>query len=159
MSARKNVLDTIAPSVIIRSSSDLLIMRTGIKNLGGVPFRARVDYSLQSCMPLSIENFYSPALKKWGLYWIALSFQNSVVVSFCGSVISQMKLKYLWGQLASVDQILYEASLGWGKGCIRFWDRLDQNSGFHGNRKRPLKYNGENDVSTFFSVVFLSDFF
>ena len=26
------------------------------------------------------------------------------------------------------------ASLGWGKGCIRFWGRLDQNSGFHGNR-------------------------
>ena len=29
--------------------------------------------------------------------------------------------------------------------------RLDQNSGFHGNRKRPLTYNGENDVH-FFSV-------
>ena len=51
--------------------------------------------------------------------------------------------------MANVDQILYEASLGWGKGCIRFWDRLDQNSGFHGNRKHPLTYNGENDVSTF----------
>ena len=38
------------------------------------------------------------------------------------------------------DQILYEASMGWGKDCIRFWDRLDQNSGFHGNRKRPLTY-------------------
>ena len=24
-------------------------------------------------------------------------------------------------------------SLGWGKGCIRFWGRLDQNSGLHGN--------------------------
>ena len=33
----------------------------------------------------------------------------------------------------------------WGKGCIRFWGRLDQNSGFHGNRKPPLTYNGEND--------------
>ena len=30
-----------------------------------------------------------------------------------------------------------------------FWGRLDQNSGFHGNRKPPLTYNGENDVSTF----------
>ena len=56
--------------------------------------------------------------------------------------------------MANVDQILYEASLGWGKGCIRFWDRLDQNSGFHGNRKHPLTYNGENDVSTF-SLLFL----
>ena len=41
------------------------------------------------------------------------------------------------------------ASLGWGKGCIRFMHRLDQNSGFHGNRKCPLTYNGEKDVSTF----------
>ena len=32
--------------------------------------------------------------------------------------------------------------------------RLDQNSGFHGNRKRPLTYNGENDVSTFSLLVF-----
>ena len=30
------------------------------------------------------------------------------------------------------DQILCVASLGWGKGCIRFWGRLNQNSGFHG---------------------------
>ena len=51
--------------------------------------------------------------------------------------------------MANVDQILYEASLGWKKGYIRFWDRLDQTSGFHGNRTVPLTYNGENDVSTF----------
>ena len=57
-----------------------------------------------------------------------------------------------------VDQILYEASLRWGKGCIRFQDKLDQNTGFHGNRKRPLTFNGENDVSTF-SRVFLIWFF
>ena len=47
------------------------------------------------------------------------------------------------------------ASLGWGKGCIRFLHRLDQNSGFHGNRKRPLTYNGENNISTF--SLFWSD--
>ena len=34
------------------------------------------------------------------------------------------ELEYLWGQLASLDQILCVASLGWGKGCIRFWSRL-----------------------------------
>ena len=101
---------------------------------------------------------YSPALKKWGYTGFALSFQNSVVLSFRHSVIIQMKLEYLWGQLANVDKILYEASLGWGKGCIRFRDKLDQNSGFHGNRKRPLSYNGENDVSTF-SRLFLFRFF
>ena len=66
-----------------------------------------------------------------------------------------MELEYLWGQLANLDQILYEASLGWGKGCIRFWDRLDQNSGFHVNRKHPLTYNGEKDVSTFSLLLFI----
>ena len=65
------------------------------------------------------------------------------------------ELEYLWSQLANLDQILCVASLGWGKGCIRFWDRLDQNPGFHGNRKPPLTYNGENDVSTF-SWLFLN---
>ena len=86
-----------------------------------------------------------------------LSFPNSVVLSFCQMKL-QMKLEYLWGQVANIDQILYEASLGRGKGCLRFWDRLDQNSGFHGNRKHPLTYNGENDFSTF-SGLFLIRFF
>ena len=70
------------------------------------------------------------------------------------SIVHTFKLEYLWGLLANLDQILYEASLGWGKGCIRFWGRLDQNFGFHGNRKCPLTYNGENEVSTF-SLLFL----
>ena len=38
---------------------------------------------------------------------------------------------------------------GVGKGCIMFWGRLDQNSGFHGNRKPPLTYS-----IYLFSVVF-----
>ena len=46
--------------------------------------------------------------------------------------------KYLWGQLANVDQILCVASLGVGKGCIMFWGRLDQNSGVYGNKKPPI---------------------
>ena len=84
----------------------------------------------------------------------------SGILWFCHSVIViiQMKLEYHWGQLAIVDQILYDASLRWAKGCIRFWDRLNQNSGFRGNRKHPLTYNGENDVATF-SHLFLSRFF
>ena len=68
------------------------------------------------------------------------------------------ELEYLWSQLASLDQILCVASLGWGKGCIRFWGRLDQNSGFHGNRKPSLTYNGENDVSTFSRLFFIRSF-
>ena len=70
------------------------------------------------------------------------------------SVVHTFRLEYLWNQLANLDQILCVASLGWGKGCISFWGRLDQISGFHGNRKPPLTYNRENDVSTF-SWLFL----
>ena len=74
------------------------------------------------------------------------------------SVVHTFKLKYLWSQLANLDQILCVASLGWGKGCIRFWGRLDQNSGFHGNRKAPLTYNRENDVSTFSRLFLIRSF-
>ena len=48
-----------------------------------------------------------------------------------------------------ISQILSLASLGGGKGCIRFCGRLDQNCGCHGNRKLPLTYNGQNGVSAF----------
>ena len=68
------------------------------------------------------------------------------------------ELEYLWGQLANLDQILCVASLGVGKGCLRFWGRLDQNAGFHGNRKPPLTYNGENDVSTFSRLFLIRSF-
>ena len=68
------------------------------------------------------------------------------------------ELEYLWSQLASLDHILCVASLGWGKGCIRFWGRLDQNAGFHGNRKPPFTYSGENDVSTFSQLLLIWSF-
>ena len=67
-------------------------------------------------------------------------------------------LEYLWSQLANLDQILCVAPLGRGKGFVRFWGRLIQNSGFHGNRKPPLTYNGENDVSTFSWLFFIWSF-
>ena len=68
------------------------------------------------------------------------------------------ELEYLWSQLANLDQILCVASLGWVKGCIRFWGRLNQNSGFHGNRKPSLTYNGENDVSNFSRLFLIRSF-
>ena len=75
------------------------------------------------------------------------------------SVVHTFKLEYLWNQLANLDQILCVSSLGWGKGCIRFWGRLDQNSGLHGNRKPPLAYNGENDVSAFSRLFLIRSFY
>ena len=89
----------------------------------------------------------SQRLTRWA-YSIPMVCCPSVVV------VHTFKLEYLWSHLANLDQILYVASLGWVKGCIRFWGRLDQNSSFHGNRKLSLAYNGENDVSTF-SRLFL----
>ena len=68
------------------------------------------------------------------------------------------ELEYLWSRLANHDQILWVTSLRWGKGCIRFWGRLDQNSGFHGNKKPALTYNGENDVSTFSWLFLIQSF-
>ena len=62
------------------------------------------------------------------------------------------------GQLVNLDQILCVASLVVGKGFIRFLGRLDQNTGFHGNRKPPLTYNGESDVSTFSQLFFIRSF-
>ena len=57
-------------------------------------------------------------------------YQSSGV---CVSV-NSFKHEYLRNQQADCNQILSEASLGWGKGCIRFLARSDRTSGFHGNR-------------------------
>ena len=86
------------------------------------------------CMGKSENNWFlahlSWRLTRWA-YSIAMVRRPSVVV------VHTFKPVYLWSQLANLDQILCVASLEWGKGCIRFWGRLDQNSGFHGNRKPP----------------------
>ena len=39
-----------------------------------------------------------------------------------------------------------------------FGGRLDQNSGVHSNKKPPLKYNGENVVSTFYQLLLIRSF-
>ena len=49
-------------------------------------------------------------------------------------VVHNFKHEHHFNQWADHNKILSEASLGWGKGCIRFWARFNQNSGFHGNR-------------------------
>ena len=59
------------------------------------------------------------------------------------SVIHTFKHEYLWGQVANLDEILFEASLWLGKDCIRVGSRSDENPGFHGKQKLPLTYNGE----------------
>ena len=74
------------------------------------------------------------------------------------SVFHTFKLEYHRSQLANPDHILCVASLEWGKGCKMFWGRLDQNSGFHGNGKPSLTYNGENDVTAFSRLFLIGSF-
>ena len=50
------------------------------------------------------------------------------------------ELKYLWSQLANLDQILCVASLGVGKGCIRFWGRLTLAHWAQVSDRYPLGY-------------------
>ena len=100
----------------------------------------------------------SRRLKRWA-YSIPMIRRPSVVVVGPSVVVHTYKLEYLWSQLANLDQILCVASLGWGKGCIRFGGRLDENSGFYDNRKPPLTYNGEKRCLHLFSVVLYLIFF
>ena len=79
-------------------------------------------------------------------------------LSVVAVVVHNFKHEYLCNQWADHNQILSKASLGWGKGCMRFWARSDQNSGFYGNRKLPYGYNGENGVSTFSRLFFIRYF-
>ena len=59
-------------------------------------------------------------------------YQSSRRLCVCVSV-NIFKLEYLGNQWANSIEILSEPSLGWGKGCIRFWARSDRNAGVHGN--------------------------
>ena len=127
--------------------------------LKNVPnFQCRDSTLCQKTICENIEDIWflahlSRRLTRW-TYSIAMVSRPSIVVV----VVHTFKLEYLWSQMANLDQILCVASLGWGKGCIRFWGRLDQNSGFHGNRKPPLTYNGENNVSTFSRLFLIRSF-
>ena len=73
-----------------------------------------------------------------------------------------MRIKFsfdlLWNhqdQLANLHQILYVSSVGWGIAAFRSGGRFHPNCDRHGNRKLPLIYNGENDVSTLMPSVLI----
>ena len=53
-----------------------------------------------------LYHIYSPALKKWGLYWIC-PVCPSVILSFCNSVIIFVSSQYLENQWTEFNQILY----------------------------------------------------
>ena len=89
----ENGVAVLARSFFIKSSSKLLVTRTGIK--------VQSSSILGQIRPLILE-------------LLALEWRK----------FHTFELEYLWSQLASLDQILCVASLGWGKGCIRFLGRL-----------------------------------
>ena len=102
-------------------------------------FRCFLD-GMKMCMwfgynPLIIFSHFlahlSRRLTRWA-YRMGLE-PASVWRASVRACIHTFKHEYLRDQQADYNQILSEASLGWGKGCIRFWCRSDQNSGFHGN--------------------------
>ena len=95
-----------------------------------------------------IYMYFLAHLSRWLTRW-AYSRQ---MVRRPSVVVHTFKLEYLWSQLVNLDQI------GVGEGCIRLWGRLDQNSGFHGNRKPSMIYNRENDVSTFSQLFLIRSF-
>ena len=57
---------------------------------------------------------------------------SSVCVSVFPLTHSNMNTPENIGPIAI--KILSEASLGWGKGCMKCLAKCDQNYGFHGNR-------------------------
>ena len=73
-------------------------------------------------------------------------------------IVHTFKLECLWSQLANLDQILCVASLGWGKGCIRFLGQIGSKLWFPWQQKPPLTYNGENNVSAFSRLFFIWSF-
>ena len=79
--------------------------------------------------------FSSPEPKAQGeLVVYQSSCRLCVCLSVCVCVsVNIFKLEYLRNQWANRNEILSEPSLGWGKGCIKFWARSDRNSGVYGN--------------------------
>ena len=173
----------LAHSFLIKSSSKLLVTRTGIKArmslISGLWFPWPIYMFLKWDLPLA---HWTQVSDRCPLGYLLLESSSQLLVTRTGikartSLISgrirlltlellalewrkfyMFKLEYLWGQLANLDQILCVASLGVGKDCVMFWGRLDQNSGVHGNRKSPLTYNEENGVSTISRLLLIRSF-
>ena len=147
----ENDVSMLAHSFFIESSSKLLVTRTGIKawtsSILGLWFPWPIYMLFEMRFDLGTFDSGERSLPLGFLFWsyLLLSYENFTLLNLN---ISE----------ANLDQIFCVASLGRGKGCIRFWGRLDQNSGFHGNRKPPLTYNGENDISTFSRLFWSNPF-
>ena len=115
----ENAVSMLARSFLIKSSSKLLVIRTGMK--------ARTSLISGGIRLLTLELL---AFEWWKFYTFELEYISLRPVG-----------QYWSNSMSSIN--------GGGERCIMFWGRLDQNSGFRGSRKPKLTYNGENGVSTF----------
>ena len=77
--------------------------------------------------------FSSPEPKAHGELIVYQSSRRASVHPSVRPCVNTFKHEYLRNQRADCNQILSEASLGWGKSCIWFLARSDWNSGFHSN--------------------------
>ena len=148
----ENGVSTFSRLLLIQSFLYLQVTRTCIKSGNEFEFLPdrTTDYGV-SC-PWASKNF--PIDLQWenGVSMLACSFlielsskllvTRSGIKAWSSSILGQIRplilellalewqnfhtfeLEYLWSQLVNLDQILCVASLGWGKGCIRFWGRL-----------------------------------
>ena len=145
----------LARSFLIKSSSMLLVTRTGI-----IAQTSLILGQIRLCTHFGVTCPWMTKISQFRtlipLRPVGQSWSNCM----CSITGEGERLHKVLRQIGSkLDQILCVASLWWGKGCIRFWGRLDQNSGFHGNRKPPLTFNGENGVSTFSWLLLIWSFF
>ena len=74
-----------------------------------------------------------------------------------------MKISHIWTwiSLKPVAQSwsnLMCSIIGVGERLHNVLGQIGSNAGFHGNRKPPLTYNGENDVSTFSRLFLIRSF-
>ena len=116
--------------MVAQSVVGLLRMQMGVvqNNYMEGPGSATIKLCSLSQVP-SIYHLSSPEPKAQGELIV---YRSSCRLSVCLSV-DIFKLEYLSNQWDNRNDILTEPSLGWGKGCIMFWARSDQNSGVHGN--------------------------
>ena len=144
-------MNTLAPSFLIGSSSFLQVLRTCMKawmssNFGKFATEllplidVRIEFLLnilktnrpiktKFCIHIIIDKIYFGIVNPCFLAHLSRRLKGELIVyrsiwrpSVRPSV-NIFKLKYLRNQWANRNQILSEASFGWGIDCFRFWTR------------------------------------
>ena len=163
--------------LLIRSFLYLQVTRTCIQSRTSSNFSQIGPLTTESVALELLKNPHRLIMGKWWLHASSFIF-DWLIINVAGnqdrhksSILGRIRLLILevfaleWRNFNTFELEYLWSQKGSGKGCIWFWGRLDQISGFHGNRKPPppphthiLTYNGENNVSTF-SVLFLTRYF